>query len=113
MKDFLTAFLKFVIYVCISGSISNIVGYLIRRDKINADSFLYSSFKWEKNGEIYRKIKVNKWKNKLPDMSKFLKMLYPKKMTHHPDSSHILRLIKESCVAECIHVMQIAASPLV
>ena len=113
MKEFFSAFVKLVIYICISGSVSNIVGYLIRRDKINTYSFLYSPFRWEDNGEIYRKIKINLWKNKVPDMSKYLKMLYPKKMSLHPGSEQILRLVQESCVAECIHIMLIAASPLV
>ncbi len=113
MKEFLSAIVKLAIYVCISGSISHIVGYLIRRDKIDTDSFLYTSHKWENNGEIYRKLKVNKWKSKVPDMSKYLKLLYPKKMEYHPDPTQILRLIQESCVAECIHVMLIVSSPLV
>ncbi len=114
MKGFLSAFLELVVYVCISGSISHIVGYMIRRDKININSRLYSSFKWERDGEVYRLIKVAKWKNKLPDMSKYLRrILYPKKIQLHPDSKQLLRLIQETCVAECIHIMLISSSPLV
>ena len=47
-------------------------------------------------------------------MSKYLKkLLYPKTMGLRPSLFQVERLIKESCVAECIHTMLIAASPLI
>jgi len=99
--------------VCITGLVSNIVGYLVPRDQININAFPYASFAWEKDGDVYRSIRVNKWKKKLPDMSKHLAFLYPKQLTFHPTSEQVERLIKESCVAEFVHIMLIAAGPLI
>ena len=112
MKIFVSAFIELVVYVCISGFISNIAGYLVPREKINAYHFPYKSFLWEKDGQIYDKLNVRKWKNKVPDMSKYLDSLYPKSISSRPTASQMDRLIKESCVAEFIHVMLIASSPL-
>ncbi|MBP3580796.1 MAG: hypothetical protein J6K12_06075 [Clostridia bacterium] len=106
------SFIKFVSYIAVSGLLSNIFGYLLPRHLLNPDIFPYKSFKWEKDGRVYERIYVTKWKTKVPDMSKIIKSLYPKVLTRKPDSNQMNILILESCTAELVHVLLIAASPL-
>lgn len=112
MKVLFSAFMELVVYVCISGVISNVVGYLVPRNNINADSFPYKSFSWEHNGEVYDRINVRKWKNKVPDLSRYVNFLYKKHLESRPTSEQLDRLIRESCVAEFVHIMLIVATPL-
>lgn len=109
----LNGLFKYIIYIAISGMISNLLGYLIPREIINYDAFPYKSFKWENGGNIYNCFRVTKWKKKLPDMSRVLKTLYPKTVGYKPDSMQLDRLLRETCVAEFIHTMLIVVSPLV
>lgn len=106
-------FIRFVFYVCVSGLTSNIFGVLYPRRYIKTDSFPFNSFRWENNGRIYEKIYVTKWKKKVPDLSKHLKLLYPKVLNTHPTSKQIDRLIRESCVAEAVHLLLILLCPLI
>lgn len=105
--------MTFAVYIIVSGLISNILGYFIPRSVLNYNSFPYKTYKWEKDGEVYNKLYVSKWKKKVPDMSKLLKTLYPKEITYPPTSCHIDRLVRESCVAEFIHILLIALSPII
>lgn len=113
MFDFIYAFSRFVIYVFLAGFISNTIGYLVPRNRINTDAFPYKSFKWEKEGMFYQSFKVKQWKTKVPDMSKILKTLYPKTLSYNPTPKRVQRLVQESCVAEFVHVMLIASAPLI
>lgn len=106
-------FIIFALYIIISGGISNIFGYLIPRSSLNYDVFPYKPYKWEKEGTFYNKFHVTKWKKKVPDMSRILKLLYPKTLVYPPTASNIDRLLRESCVAEFIHTLLIAVSPLI
>ncbi len=112
MKILLSAFMELVVYVCISGVISNIIGYIVPRNNINAYAFPYNSFSWEQDGKVYDKLNVRKWKNKVPDLSKHVNFLYTKQIVSRPTPAQVDRLIRESCVAEFIHTMLIAATPL-
>lgn len=93
-----------VLYVAIIGALSNVVAIFIKREKLKEDRFPFKLYKWEKNGKAYDKIAIRKWKGKLPDMSKILKFLMPKKVSSGTNSSTLMALIKETCVAEIVHV---------
>lgn len=93
--------------------ISNVIGYLIPRDILNYDAFPYKDFKWEYGGNVYSRFKVAKWKKKLPDMSRVLKTLYPKTVSYKPNSAQLDKLLRETCVAEFIHIMLIVVSPII
>ena len=69
--------------------ISNVFGYLVPRERIDAYRFPYNSFSWERDGALYDKIKVRRWKNRVPDMSKYLDFLYPKAIFSRPTASQI------------------------
>lgn len=99
-----------VVYVAVIGALSNVFAIFINRDKIDENKRPFKLFKWEKNGKIYDKIGIRKWKGKVPDMSKILRFLMPKKVTSGTTSKDIHALIKETCVAECVHVALIILS---
>ncbi len=91
-------------YVALIGILSNFVALFIPRSKLKEDKFPFKSFKWEKNGRIYDKLKIRFWKNKVPDMSKILKFIPAKEVKSSFGSREIKALIKETCIAELVHV---------
>jgi len=105
-------FVIFARYIIISGLLSHVVGYFLPRHVLNYDSFPYKSFKWECNGDYYNRFNIARWKKKVPDMSKVMRFIYPKALTYPVTSVQIDRLIRETCVAEFIHILLIALSPV-
>ena len=102
-----------VVYVAVIGALSNVVALLIRRDKLQEKSFPFRSYAWEKNGKVYDHLAIRKWKNKVPDVSRVLKLLLPKKVASGTRSEDLKKLIKETCVAEIIHCGLIVCSIVV
>lgn len=98
-------FLKCVIYIAILGVVSFIVGRLLPACMFHTDRFPYKSYKWEKNGVIYNKLKIRKWQSKVPDMSRlFPKLIQPKKMQANYEKD-LPVMIRETCIAEFIHAL--------
>ena len=62
-----------VVYVAIIGALSNIAAIFIDRSRIKEEKFPFRPFRWEKNGRIYDRINIRKWKNRVPDMSRILR----------------------------------------
>ena len=98
-------FLRSVLFHLCMGLVVFLVGRLFPRRWIREDKFPYKSFRFEKNGEIYHKIKIMQWKTKLPDasliISKFLPKFLPAKRLENQEKIPVL--IKETCVAEATH----------
>lgn len=98
-------FLRSVLFHLCMGLVVFLIGRLLPRRWIREDKFPYKSFRFEKNGEIYHKIKIMQWKTKLPDasliISKFLPKFLPAKRLENQEKIPVL--IKETCVAEATH----------
>jgi len=103
-------FLVCVLYVVIIGILSNPVASLVKRDNIDYTRFPYCTHSFEKGGRLYDKIGIRRWKDKVPDMSNFLKNLVKKEIKAESTSADILRQIQETCVAEMIHFVLILLS---
>lgn len=99
-----------ILYVAGIGIASNIVGALIPRQRLHPDRFPFRMFKWERKGQVYVKLGIRYWKDRVPDVSKVLPFLYRKKVAHENTRENLTRLIQESCVAETIHSLLIIAS---
>ncbi len=99
-----------VVYVAIIGALSNVFAIFINRDKLDENKRPFKSRKWEKNGKVYDKLAIRKWKSKVPDMSKILPFLRPKKVVSGTTAKDIRELIKETCVAELVHTALILLS---
>ncbi len=102
--------LKCALYVAALGILSNIVGNALPRRWFHSDRFPYKSYRWEKDGKFYRKLKIQKWKDKLPDMSKIDPTMYRKKVDTARSTENMERLIQETCVAEIVHDILIVMS---
>ena len=94
-----------LLYLFILGMLSLLVGRILPKSWFLENSFPYRLLPFEKEGRIYKKININRWQNKIPDMSKILPKLMPKKSLEDfsKNADDIKLLITESCIAECIH----------
>lgn len=98
------------IYVSLIGLFSHVIGQVMPRDWIDPDGLLFRSRNWEQNGTLYVRLKIRKWKDKLPDASKKLRFLYPKRVDLTHNEENLRRMIEETCVAEFIHILLIILS---
>ncbi len=105
-------FLLFALIVIIVGAISFVVGELLPRKNFDYTAFPYRPFKWEKNGAIYHLIGIQKWKDHVPDMSKYVKTMFAKEIVSARDPEYTRRLILETCVAEQVHYILMLLSPI-
>ena len=94
-----------ITYICILGILSHYVGESLPRSIFVYTLFPFKPFFWEKNGKIYDKLQIKKWKTKLPDMSRIMKDMLPKRVEHGATSEKIDLLLRETCVAEAVHVI--------
>lgn len=105
-------FFRFLLIFMIVGPIFFVIGELLPRKNFDYTAFPYRPFKWEKNGDIYHKILIHKWKDRVPDMSKYVKTMFAKEIVSARDPEYTRRLILETCVAELIHYVLILLSPI-
>lgn len=94
-----------IFYVVFLGILSHFYGQALPRKWFNPEKFPYRSFKWEREGRIYRYLHIQKWQNKLPDMSRVMRDMVPKRMREGMTVSDVDQLIAETCVAEHVHVL--------
>lgn len=92
-----------LIYVTIIGQACFFIGVSLPRNLFNEKLFPFKSFSFEKSGKLYRFFRVKKWKTRVPDMSRYTNVIYPKKVYAKITSKEANRLVKESCVAEMTH----------
>lgn len=104
------AILYCALYIAAIGIASHYIGNALPRRWFRADAFPYRSFAWEQEGKIYRRIGVQHWKEKLPDMSKICGDMVRKEIACRPTAESMERLVAESCVAECVHFCLILLS---
>lgn len=96
-----------IIYDAVYGGICSlavlIIGLMLPRRWFNPNAALFAERGWEDGGKIYNKLHVNRWKGKLPDMSKYIKSMIAKRLHGSETADDIARLISETCVAEAAH----------
>ena len=105
-------FLLFAFIAVVVGAISFVLGELLPRSNFDYTVFPYRPFRWEQNGEIYRLLHIQRWKDRVPDMSKYVKTMFTKEIVSPRDPEFTRRLILETCVAELIHYILILLSPI-
>ena len=96
-----------LIYILVVSIGVFFAGRIFPRKFIFENKFPFRSFKFEKNGTLYNKLNIRRWKTKLPDASvilhKICPWLIPKKRIEHKEK--ISLLIKETCIAEATHIL--------
>lgn len=103
-------FLNCVLYIAAIGIASHFIGNALPRRWFRGDAFPFRSFGWERDGQIYRKIGIHRWKDKVPDMSKICGDMVRKEVASRPTAESLETLVAESCVAECVHFFLILLS---
>ncbi len=83
--------------------ISFFLGRVLPKRWFRADRFPYRAYRFENGGRIYDKLRIRKWQNKVPDMSKILPKIMPAKDLSGDYKSRLPRMLQETCVAELIH----------
>lgn len=97
-------FLKCIGYLAISGIAAFLLGRILPRKWFYYDQFPWRMWKLEQEGAIYRKIRIHKWKDTFPDMSRIFPGLMPsKKLPRNIDPAQVQQMIVETCIAEGIH----------
>lgn len=99
--------LRCLIYLAAVGIISFAAGRLIPRDILDESCFPFRTYDFEMGGRIYDKIGIKYWMNRLPDMSRIFPRLMPSKKLDGKMSEKLPVMIKETCMAELIHILLI------
>ncbi len=97
--------IKCGIYIAVIGVASFIIGRLIPNAWLKEDQFPFKSFRWERSGAVYHALGIRKWHKKVPDMSKLFPQIMKEKKLNHDFQKDLPLMIKETCIAEFIHVM--------
>ena len=96
-----------LIYVAVIGILSQLIGPFLPRRWFHADRFPYRAWAWEKNGRVYNKLGIRRWKDRVPDMSRIAKNMVAKKLPLDSGCEQMERLVQETCVAELVHALLI------
>ena len=112
IPEFVEQFLLFAFIVIVVGALAFLVGELLPRKNFDYTAFPYRPFKWEREGRIYEKLHIQKWKDHVPDMSKHVKTMFAKEIVSPRDPEYTRRLILETCVAELTHDVLVLLSPI-
>lgn len=91
-------------YLACIGVLSFGVGRLLPKRWFAPQAFPYKSLPFEKEGAIYRRLRVHKWQSRIPDMSRLLpRLIPPKAIPGKPTAAQLDLMLRETCIAECIH----------
>lgn len=96
----------YFLFLLVLTLLAHPIGESIPKKIFHADRFPFRSYKWEKEGRIYNILKISVWKDKIPDMSKVMHDMTPKKI-ERISSQEASILLTETCVAETVHWTEI------
>lgn len=97
-------FWKCVVYFALIGAIAHFVGLLLSRHRFEARRAPWRPAKWEKDGHFWEQtLRVRRWMNRLPDMSRIMPDMQPKRLVGKATPRKVEVLIRETCVAEIVH----------
>ena len=106
MQEFTDALL----FAALLAVLAQLVGPLLPRSWFCAEKFPFRPFFWENSGRIYNKLSIRRWKDHVPDMSRYTKRMMTKNLSSGSDLAHTERLIQETCVAESVHAVLMVLS---
>lgn len=101
-------YLFFAAYVIIVGAVVGKLGQFLPRGRFRYDRFPFKPYFWERDGKVYRdRLHIDRWKDKMTDMSKAGGKVEAKTATRNESSAGLLHTIQEMCVAETVHTVLI------
>jgi len=100
-------FLYCVLYVALLGILCFPAGRLIARFPFRTDRFPFRQTRFEQEKKPYDRLHLKDWQNRVPDVSRILSSIVPRKelSTARPDREKLELMIRETCVAELVHVL--------
>ena len=100
----MSGFLRCALYLLTLALLAHPVGQALPRRWFDGGRFPYACYKWEKQGKLYTRIGVDRWKTLVPDMSRILPDMVRKQVTPTAvTAAQAAVLVQETCVAECVH----------
>ena len=109
---FFGQFFRFAFIVVVVGTSAFYLGQLLPRKNFDYRHAPFAPFGWEDGGRIYTKIRIQRWKDKVPDMSQYVKSAFRKRITVFRSAEYLEELVLETCVAEFVHFVLILLSPV-
>ena len=88
------------VYLMLLGIVSFFLGRLLPKG-LFGDRACFRAHGFEKNGRLYEKLGIRKWKDRLPDMSRIFPALLPSKNGIEDVDTEVM--IRETRVAEFVH----------
>ena len=100
----MSGFLRCVLYLLVLALLAHPLGQALPRRWFDGERFPYRCYKWEKQGKLYTRIGVDRWKTLVPDMSRILPDRVKKQVTPTAvTAAQAAVLVQETCVAEAVH----------
>lgn len=97
------------LYFSAIGVLSFFVGQALPKTWFKrGDELWFGARGWERDGKLYDRLAIRRWKDRVPDMSKLCRWMTPKAMDNRTTAAGLSRLIRETCVAELTHEVIIA-----
>ena len=92
------------LYLLALALLAHPVGQALPRRWFDGGRFPYRCCKWEKQGKLYTRIGVDRWKTLVPDMSRILPDMVKKQVQPNAvTAAQAEVLVQETCVAEAVH----------
>ena len=91
-------------YCAFIAIVAFFIGRILPKRWFHAEMFPYASYSFEKNGKIYDRLHIRAWKDRMPDMSRVMKDMVPKRVGKAPHAEHVWVLVQETCRAESVHL---------
>ena len=96
-------FILSIAYIAAAGIAAHFIGEALPRRWFDPCRFPFAPWPWERSGKLYRALRVQAWKDKMPDMSRIAPDMVRKQVSLTGSSAEAERVAKETCVAEVVH----------
>lgn len=100
-----------LLYMAALGVLSHFIGQALPRRWFHGDGWWFRQAAWEQNGRIYERLHIRRWKTRLPDKSRVVKSMIPKRLEGKTNTRKLETLVQETCVAEVVHLALFLVSP--
>ncbi len=100
----MTNFWKCFAYLVTLGILAHFFGLVLSRRSYRVERLPWRSLGWEDGGRFWdRALHVRRWMNRVPDMSRIMPDMVPKRLEGAVRAEAVEVLIRETCVAELTH----------
>lgn len=96
-------FLLCALYLLLLGAVSHMVGQALPRHWFSWVRFPFRPLSWERDGARYDCIRIRRWKDHVPDMSRYLGDMVKKQVPPQATAAQVQEVLRETCVAEVVH----------